>query len=180
VAISKDGTTLLATYFTVLNTSTSQFQANLLLSTDAGNTWSTVPGVVFDYPEAAFGLGVILQPLAISRNGTVMVAGSPNGQLLLSTDRGATFVSIAENIAAADASPGAPPPTAAAVGAKPAARATPGTVKVGKVVLSVAGGRKQYCMHAVGNCGAHCAHWQCASCTADVSSIKQCCCKLLP
>lgn len=98
----------------------------MLLSTDAGNTWSTVPNIIFDYPSGAAGLGVILQPLALSKDGSVMVVGSPQSQLWLSTDKGATFVDIVDRIAAADAVPN---PAATAAGTT-AASTTP-SVKVG-------------------------------------------------
>jgi hypothetical protein len=109
---------------------------------------------MFDYPYSAFGVGVVLQPLAISKNGSVMVAGSPAGQLLLSTDRGATFVSIAERIAAADGEDSVTAPAAAAaVPSKPTATSRPGAtaaVKVGLLAPVLAG----HCMRALSECSA--------------------------
>lgn len=126
VAVSKDGSTLLATAFYGPSPDTNSQQGGVLLSTDAGNTWSTVPNIIFDYPSGAAGLGVILQPLALSKDGSVMVVGSPQSQLWLSTDKGATFVDIVDRIAAADAVPN---PAATAAGTT-AASTTP-SVKVG-------------------------------------------------
>jgi hypothetical protein len=108
-------------------------QSGVLLSRDAGSTWSTVPDVTFDYPSGAAGLGVILQPLALSKNGSVILVGSVLSQLWLSTDRGASFVDITDRIVAADTAPEAPTPAPAAVSAAAVKSKAPkpSTVKVG-------------------------------------------------
>jgi hypothetical protein len=126
VAISKDGSTLLATYVDDFTAST--IQGRLLLSTDGSSTWSNIPDVTLDYGATAAGLGLFLQPLAASKNGSVIMVGTPNSQLWLSIDRGTSFVEIADRVAAADVEPVTTPPAMTAAAGQ---KVKPLTVKVG-------------------------------------------------